>query len=305
MWRGSSRARGRRARPRRAVQRGAVPRGRGGGGSRAAQRVRRRRARSGRRSRRAARSRRPAARERSQARPPDRRLERPRRHREVRAQLHEAVDRIRYQRRVLDEWGFLRGRRGARGVRMLLTGPPGTGKTLAAEVLARELESDLLVVDLANLVSKWIGETEKNLAEVFDAAERLAGDASVRRGRRALRQTHRGLRRARPVREPRDGVPALPDRALRGPRPSSPRTSARTSTRRSCADSSSSSSSASPTPAERERLWRCHLPPAAPLDDDVDLTELATLFPARRRDHPQRRGRRGLPRRGRRRRRHP
>src|SRR5881409_2115329 len=50
-------------------------------------------------------------------------------------------------------------------------GPPGTGKTLAAEVLAHSLSVDLMVVDISRVVSKWIGETEKNLAAVFDAAE--------------------------------------------------------------------------------------------------------------------------------------
>ena len=56
-------------------------------------------------------------------------------------------------------------------MRLLLSGPPGTGKSLAAEVLAGTLGVDLLVVDIARLVSKWIGETEKHLAAVFDAAE--------------------------------------------------------------------------------------------------------------------------------------
>ncbi|MDX6411648.1 MAG: hypothetical protein QOE91_1164, partial [Gaiellaceae bacterium] len=88
------------------------------------------------------------------------------------AQLREALDRLHHQDVVLDEWGFLAGRRGARGVRILFAGPPGTGKTLSAEVLAAELGVDLLVVDISRVVSKWIGETEKNLAEVFDAAER-------------------------------------------------------------------------------------------------------------------------------------
>ena len=87
-------------------------------------------------------------------------------------QLREALDRLTHQARVLDDWGFLAGRPGARGVRMLFAGPPGTGKTLAAEVIAHTLGVDLLVVDLSRVVSKWIGETEKNLAEVFDAAER-------------------------------------------------------------------------------------------------------------------------------------
>jgi hypothetical protein len=87
-------------------------------------------------------------------------------------QLQDAVARLDHQGTVLDDWGFLKGRTGARGVRMLFAGPPGTGKTLAAEVMANALEVDLLVVDISRVVSKWIGETEKNLASVFDAAER-------------------------------------------------------------------------------------------------------------------------------------
>jgi hypothetical protein len=87
------------------------------------------------------------------------------------AQLHEAVDRLVLQSCVLDDWGFLHNRTGARGVRLLFAGPPGTGKTLSAEVLAHALEADLLVVDVSRVVSKWVGETEKNLAAVFDAAE--------------------------------------------------------------------------------------------------------------------------------------
>jgi SpoVK/Ycf46/Vps4 family AAA+-type ATPase len=87
------------------------------------------------------------------------------------AQLHEAVDRLVLQFRVLDDWGFLRNRSGSRGVRLLFAGPPGTGKTLSAEVLANALDCHLLVVDVSRVVSKWVGETEKNLAAVFDAAE--------------------------------------------------------------------------------------------------------------------------------------
>ena len=62
------------------------------------------------------------------------------------------------------------------GLAALFGGPPGTGKTMAAQVLAAELELDLLRVDLARVVSKWIGETEKNLAQVFDLA-RASGAA--------------------------------------------------------------------------------------------------------------------------------
>jgi SpoVK/Ycf46/Vps4 family AAA+-type ATPase len=72
---------------------------------------------------------------------------------------------------VYGDWGF--GGRGARGlgVSALFAGPSGTGKTLAAEVLAADLGLDLYQIDLSTVVSKYIGETEKNLRRLFDAAE--------------------------------------------------------------------------------------------------------------------------------------
>jgi SpoVK/Ycf46/Vps4 family AAA+-type ATPase len=72
---------------------------------------------------------------------------------------------------VYEAWGFSgQGRRGL-GVSALFAGESGTGKTLAAEVLAAELQLDLYRIDLSSVVSKFIGETEKNLRQVFDAAE--------------------------------------------------------------------------------------------------------------------------------------
>lgn len=72
---------------------------------------------------------------------------------------------------VYERWGFAaKGRRGL-GLSALFSGPSGTGKTLAAEVLANDLGLDLYRIDLSAVVSKYIGETEKNLAQVFDAAE--------------------------------------------------------------------------------------------------------------------------------------
>jgi hypothetical protein len=72
---------------------------------------------------------------------------------------------------VYETWGFAEhGRRGL-GLSALFSGPSGTGKTLAAEVLAAELHLDLYRIDLSAVVSKYIGETEKNLKQVFDAAE--------------------------------------------------------------------------------------------------------------------------------------
>jgi hypothetical protein len=78
---------------------------------------------------------------------------------------------VRRRLEVYEHWGFdTRGERGL-GISALFAGPSGTGKTMAAEVLARELRLDLYRIDLSATVSKYIGETEKNLKKIFDAAE--------------------------------------------------------------------------------------------------------------------------------------
>jgi hypothetical protein len=85
--------------------------------------------------------------------------------------LRNLVAQSRNRLMVYETWGFgERGRRGL-GLSALFSGPSGTGKTLAAEVLAGELKLDLYRIDLSSVVSKYIGETEKNLKQVFDAAE--------------------------------------------------------------------------------------------------------------------------------------
>lgn len=85
--------------------------------------------------------------------------------------LRQMVAHVRQRVRVYEEWGFgLRDERGL-GISALFAGPSGTGKTLAAEVLANELRLDLYRIDLSSVVSKYIGETEKNLRRIFDAAE--------------------------------------------------------------------------------------------------------------------------------------
>lgn len=84
--------------------------------------------------------------------------------------LREIVAQVRRRARVYETWGFARDGRGL-GISALFTGPSGTGKTLAAEVLASELELDAYRIDLSAVVSKYIGETEKNLRRIFDAAE--------------------------------------------------------------------------------------------------------------------------------------
>jgi hypothetical protein len=81
---------------------------------------------------------------------------------------------VRHRTTVYDKWGFgMKSSRGL-GISALFAGVSGTGKTMAAEVLAAELRLDLYRIDLAAMVSKYIGETEKNLRKVFDAAEESA-----------------------------------------------------------------------------------------------------------------------------------
>ncbi|MBM0744541.1 ATP-binding protein [Phormidium sp. CLA17] len=85
--------------------------------------------------------------------------------------LQAIVAQVKQRAKVYEQWGF--GNKGQRGlgISALFAGASGTGKTLAAEVLATELQLDLYRIDLSSVVSKYIGETEKNLRRIFDAAE--------------------------------------------------------------------------------------------------------------------------------------
>ena len=195
---------------------------------------------------------------------------------EAAALLHSVVDRVRGQVRVLHDWGFATTR-GSPGVRLLLSGPPGTGKTLSAEIIAAALGLDLLVVDLAALVSKWLGETEKNIAEVFDAAERCQAvlffdeadavfgkrtDAGDAQARWANLETAYLLGRI----DAFDGLVVLA-----------------TNLRSNIDDAFVRRLDVivdleEPTADERRALWPLHLPPRAPLAPDVDLDRLAGLY---------------------------
>lgn len=189
--------------------------------------------------------------------------------------LHSVIDRMRGQVRVLHEWGF--GARAARGVRALFAGPPGTGKTLSAHIVAATLDLDLLVVDLSALVSKWLGETEKNISEVFAAAERSQAvlffdeadamfgrrtDGSDAQGRWANLDTAHLLGRI----DASDGLVLLA-----------------TNLRGNIDDAFVRRLDVivefdEPGPEERLRLWVSHLPPQVPLAPDVDLRQLADLY---------------------------
>ncbi|MES4903523.1 MULTISPECIES: ATP-binding protein [unclassified Streptomyces] len=177
--------------------------------------------------------------------------------------------------RIAESWGFAR-RAGHGGVKALFTGEPGTGKTMSAEIVAGMLGLELLKVDLAQVVSKWVGETEKNMETAFRQAEEshavlLFDEADALFGKRG--EVKHGTDRYANLEvgyllqrlEASDGLviltsnlkdnidPAFTRRfhfVVHFPRPAA---------------------------AERRRLWRLAFPEEAPLAPDVDLDALARL----------------------------
>jgi len=85
--------------------------------------------------------------------------------------LREICNSVKYRSVVFDQWGFDRRLSLGKGLNMLFAGPSGTGKTMAAEIMAGEVGLDLYKIDLSTVVSKYIGETEKNLSRIFAEAE--------------------------------------------------------------------------------------------------------------------------------------
>jgi len=161
---------------------------------------------------------------------------------------------------------------------MLFAGPPGTGKTLAAEVMAHALGAHLLVVDISRVVSKWIGETEKNLAEVFDTAERvqavlLFDEADALFGKRTevsdAHDRYANLETAYLLArlERFDGLAILSTNLRQN-------IDAAFIRRLEFVVEFDE-----PGAEQREELWRCHLPANAPIAPDVRLSTLASLYP--------------------------
>jgi len=85
--------------------------------------------------------------------------------------LHQIVEQVRHRSTVYQQWGFQQRMNRGLGISALFSGESGTGKTMAAEVIANDLQLSLYRIDLSAVVSKYIGETEKNLRRLFDAAE--------------------------------------------------------------------------------------------------------------------------------------
>jgi SpoVK/Ycf46/Vps4 family AAA+-type ATPase len=179
---------------------------------------------------------------------------------------------------VRDQWQIGHRTGGGRGITCLFAGPSGTGKTLAAEAVAHALGVELFVIDLSQIVDKYIGETEKNLERVFSEAEGVNGvllfdEADALFGKRTdVRSSHDRhanvevaylLQRM----ERYDGVAVLTTN-LRG-------NIDEAFTRRLdvvCGF-------VEPGVSERLALWERHLPPVLPQAEDVDLSALAAHFP--------------------------
>ncbi|HEX2196219.1 MAG TPA: ATP-binding protein, partial [Actinomycetota bacterium] len=194
----------------------------------------------------------------------------------VARRLRDLADRARHRDRVLAEWGVGGSAGGGRGVVALFAGRSGTGKTMSAEIVAGDLGLDLYVVDLASVVDKYVGETEKNLDRIFDEADRvdavlLFDEADALFGKRSgvedAHDRYANIEVAYLLQrmEAFEGVAIL------------------TTNLKNNLDAAFARRLDAvvelPMPDERDRLrlWDAHLPPAVPRAGDVDL-EFLTRF---------------------------
>jgi hypothetical protein len=194
-----------------------------------------------------------------------------------RLQLREICARVEWRDLVIDGWGFRRTLGAGLGVSALFAGASGTGKTMAAGVLANELQLDLQAIDLATIVSKYIGETSKNLDRIFRAAQDANAilffdEADALFGRRSeVRDSHDRYANVEIAyllqrMEAYDGVAILA-----------------TNLRQNLDDAFARRLGFTihfPFPGAEDRLeiWRRVWPEAVALADDVDLPDLAERF---------------------------
>jgi ATPase family associated with various cellular activities (AAA) len=193
------------------------------------------------------------------------------------AQLREMRQRVVARHQVLEEWGFGRRHMRGKGISALFAGPSGTGKTTAAEIIAGELGLDLLKVDLSGVVSKYIGETEKNLQRVFAIAEAADAilffdEADALFGKRSeVRDSHDRYANIEIAyllerMERYEGIAILA-----------------TNLRQNMDDAFVRRLQfivefPFPTEQERERIWELQFPDEADRDDDIDFASLARQF---------------------------
>ncbi|MFO1322812.1 MAG: ATP-binding protein [Burkholderiales bacterium] len=193
------------------------------------------------------------------------------------AQLRELAVAIANRERVFRQWGMQTRTGRSAGLMALFAGASGTGKTMAAAVIANTVGLDLYRVDLAGVVSKYIGETEKNLDRIFAAATNsnaivLIDEADALLGKRAeVKDAHDRYANIEVAyllqkMEDHDGVVILSSNLPKNLDPAFARRMHYTL------------EFARPNAVLRERLWRGMFPPAAPLAPDIDFRFLAQTF---------------------------
>lgn len=189
-------------------------------------------------------------------------------------QLRAIASHVRHAGHVLDRWDYRSRMPYGQAVASLFTGPSGTGKTMAARVIASELGVELFQVDLSRTVSKYIGETEKHLDEIFDAAERasavlLFDEADALFGKRTE------------VRDAHDRYANVEVAYLLQRMESYSGLAILTTNFRKNLDTAFLRrlrfvvEFAPPSASERQEIWRRAFPPSAPLAGDVDFRFLA------------------------------
>jgi ATPase family associated with various cellular activities (AAA) len=194
------------------------------------------------------------------------------------SQLREIVGAVKRRHMVYTQWGFEQRLSLGKGLKALFAGPSGTGKTMTAEVIARELGLDLYKIDLSTVVSKYIGETEKNLDRIFRAAQSsnaiiFFDEADALFGKRSeVKDAHDRYANIEVAYllqkvEEYDGFVILATNLILNIDEAFKRRMNYTVE--------------FPFPDEqlRERLWRTMFPPQTPLGDDLDFAFLGRQFP--------------------------
>jgi SpoVK/Ycf46/Vps4 family AAA+-type ATPase len=192
-------------------------------------------------------------------------------------QIKEIAAAVRFRHQVYSDWGFDQRLISGRGLKVLFSGSAGTGKTMTAGIIARDLGLDLYKIDLSGIVSKYIGETEKNLDRIFRAAESgnailFFDEADALFGKRSeVKDAHDRYANIEVAyllqkMDDHDGVVVLASNLSRN------------------LDEAFSRRMhyvvefPLPNAEYREQLWRGMFPPQAPLSGDVDFAFLAEQF---------------------------
>ncbi len=197
---------------------------------------------------------------------------------DTRGQIDGLISRVRHSHQVLERWGLERRVGRATGVAALFSGPPGTGKTMVAGLVAKELGLDLHQIELSQVLSKWIGETEKQLAQIFDAAG--TGHCLL-----LFDEADALFTKRTEVKSSNDRYSNLEVNFLLQKMEAFRGIVILTTNLDASMDPAFKRRLAAhvvfwpPDEEERERLWRSYLTTGMPLDQDLDVPHLAAVFP--------------------------